>query len=173
MYAGLRSTSPARPERAEPFHDLAGTRQKVGSRLPETALLPLWRMAVDAVAGLVQPWEPRLRHRHESDPPEVHNEGAGLAEAGRRLPVEWENAERRGARQATMAGLWCVPHEGGQCAGRPGNRQRIAKVQRAGPRRVLTFGEGAPYEVAILKGEQGQPLRAKASAASSRSCLAA
>jgi hypothetical protein len=93
------STLPARPERPEPLHDLAVARQKVGSCLSETPLWPLRRVAVDAVAGLVEPWEPRLRHRHESNPPKVHHEGAGLAEIGGGFLVE---------RQAATSGSWCI-----------------------------------------------------------------
>ena len=60
--------------------------------IPKRSLLHLGRKPLNAVAGLTKPWEPSGSHGHVSDAAQVHDEGAGLAEAGGGLPIETEHS---------------------------------------------------------------------------------
>lgn len=138
--------------RASPQAPSAG--HQLIRQLTEAALLGLGRMALDAMSRLFDAREPSRSDRNEGNPAQVHDERARLAVAGCHLAIECQHAERqRHARRPRPAGR--IGHKrrrhGRGRRSSPGGDQRIAKMQRARPCRVLVLWKGAPYEVAFPK----------------------
>jgi hypothetical protein len=89
-----RGTSSARPERTKTLDKLAVALRQILRDPPETPLVCLRRSALNAATGQVETWEPGGCHRHERDPPEVHDEGSGLTVDTGLCAVERQHPKR-------------------------------------------------------------------------------